>query len=78
MPTIVVQAFLSFPPGGGRDAVKLAPLRRRSRGERSGGSPSSIVGRGKNFYPGPYSQGIEHVESEHHGEHVCQERYPGA
>src|SRR4029453_7364140 len=25
---------LSFPPGGGRGAVKLAPLRRRSRGER--------------------------------------------
>ena len=33
---IFVQACLSFPPGGGRGAVKLAPLRRRSRGERSG------------------------------------------
>ena len=28
--------YCPFPPGGGRGAVKLAPLRRRSRGERLG------------------------------------------
>ena len=30
------RVFNPFPPGGGRGAVKLAPLRRRSRGERLG------------------------------------------
>src|SRR5215510_412318 len=38
-------AFNPFPPGGGRGAVKLAPLRRRRRGERGQEAPAPTPSR---------------------------------
>ena len=65
-----ISPLFSFLPGGGRGAVELAPLRRRSRGERlgwggqRGASPRALRALSPSPSPSPIKgEGIEEGES---------------